>query len=84
MENPARYMMKNAETMLTGMASTGIRVARQSRRNAKMMNATRHEGDEQRLLHLGHRLAHVGREVVADLRRGTRAAARFLISSSRR
>ena len=40
-ENPRAYMMKNAETMLTGMARTGITVARQSRRKAKMMNATR-------------------------------------------
>ena len=39
-ENPSTYMMKNAETMLTGMASTGMIVARQSRKNAKMMNAT--------------------------------------------
>jgi hypothetical protein len=41
MENPATYMMKKALMMLTGMASTGMIVARQSRKNAKMMNATK-------------------------------------------
>ena len=33
--------MKNAETMLTGIASTGMSVERQSRRNRKMISATR-------------------------------------------
>ena len=39
-EKPARYIVKNALTMLIGIAMTGMSVARQSRRNAKMMKAT--------------------------------------------
>jgi hypothetical protein len=41
MEKPATYMMKNALMMLTGIASTGMMVARQSRKKAKMISATR-------------------------------------------
>jgi hypothetical protein len=40
MLNPARYMMKNADTIETGIATTGMRVDRQSRRNRKMISAT--------------------------------------------
>ncbi len=41
MEKSARYMTKNAPMSEMGMASTGIMVVRQSRKNRKMMSTTR-------------------------------------------
>ena len=45
--------------MLTGIAATGISVARQSRSERKMITGDQHEGDADRLLHLVDRTAHV-------------------------
>ncbi len=39
-ENPAIYIMKNAESMDTGIANTGIMVERQSLRNKNMISTT--------------------------------------------
>ena len=41
MENPARYMTKNAPTRETGITTTGTSVTRQSLRKTNMMNTTR-------------------------------------------
>ena len=41
MENPARYITKNAPINDTGITIHGTRVTRQSRRNRKMMMMTR-------------------------------------------
>ena len=39
-ENPARYIIKNAPTSEMGITATGIRVTRQSRRKTKIMIIT--------------------------------------------
>ena len=40
-ENPARYIIKNAPISEIGMASTGMSVVRHERRNRKIMMITR-------------------------------------------
>ena len=41
MEKPAKYIIKNADRMDTGMAKTGIMVERQSLKNKNMINTTK-------------------------------------------
>ena len=58
MENPARYITKNAPINDTGITIHGTRVTRQSRRNRQMMMMTRTKAFRQVFLHIFHSLVH--------------------------
>ena len=63
---PSAAMTAKVPTMATGTATSGMSTARQFCRNTSTTTADQHDGLEQRLHHVGDRLADERRGVVGD------------------